>query len=134
MISALVLDTSAVMAYLLGEPGEERVRELFGSARRAGTRHALSVVNWGEVVYSLRRHRDASTVRTAIRTVDALPIELVGADRELAFAAAALKAGRGLGYVDCFAAALAQRMRATLVTADADFKRVEDLVKVLWLR
>ncbi len=61
--------------------------------------------------------------------LEALPLELVPADRELAFAAAALKTGRGLGY----AAALAQRGKTSVVTGDPDFKRVEDLVKVVWL-
>jgi predicted nucleic acid-binding protein len=39
-----------------------------------------------------------------------------------------------LPYADSFAAALAVRERATLVTSDPDFERLGKQVPILWLR
>jgi len=46
---------------------------------------------------------------------------------------ARLKAQHNLPYPDCFAAALAQARKATLVTSDKDFERVGTGLKTLWL-
>jgi hypothetical protein len=40
---------------------------------------------------------------------------------------------RAISYAGAFAVALAQEMTATLVTGDPEFKRVESLVKIMWL-
>jgi predicted nucleic acid-binding protein len=52
---------------------------------------------------------------------------------ELAKLAASLKTQHNLPYADCFAAALAQARRATLVTSDKDFERVGTALKMLWV-
>jgi predicted nucleic acid-binding protein len=52
---------------------------------------------------------------------------------ELAKLAASLKAQYNLPYAGCFAAALAQARRATLVTSDKDFERVGTSLKILWV-
>jgi hypothetical protein len=44
---------------------------------------------------------------------------------------ARLKAEHNLPYADCFAAALAQARKATLVTSDRDFERVGTGLKTL---
>jgi predicted nucleic acid-binding protein len=61
-----------------------------------------------------------------------LPIRLVPADAELARHAAEFKANFNLPYVDTFAAALALQRKASLVTSDKDFARVEKKVDLLW--
>jgi predicted nucleic acid-binding protein len=43
------------------------------------------------------------------------------------------KARYTISYADAFAAALAQELRAPLVTADLEFEQVESHVEVLWL-
>ncbi|MGB9775745.1 MAG: PIN domain-containing protein [Anaerolineae bacterium] len=45
-----VLDTFALLAYLRGEPGAERVRELLLSARAGESRLSVCLVNYGEVL------------------------------------------------------------------------------------
>ncbi len=52
---------------------------------------------------------------------------------ELGKLAARLKANHNLPYADCFAAALAQARKATLVTSDKDFERVRTALKTLWV-
>ncbi len=49
--------------------------------------------------------------------------------------AAALKArGGGLSYADCFCAALAFELGATVVTGDPDFHAFEPDLAILWLK
>ena len=62
-----------------------------------------------------------------------LPIEIGGVDIELGKLAASLKAEHNVPYADCFAAALAQARKATLVTSDKDFACVGTALKVLWV-
>jgi predicted nucleic acid-binding protein len=52
---------------------------------------------------------------------------------ELGKLAASLKAEHNLPYADCFAAALAQSRKATLVTSDKDFERMGTALKSLWV-
>ena len=52
---------------------------------------------------------------------------------ELAQQAASLKAQYKLPYPDCFAAALGQARKATVVTSDKDFERVGTALKILWV-
>jgi predicted nucleic acid-binding protein len=59
--------------------------------------------------------------------------ESVEITEEQADAAAALKFIYKLGYADCFAAELAMRTGATLVTADPEFAKLGKQLKVLAL-
>jgi ribonuclease VapC len=47
--------------------------------------------------------------------------------------AARFKARFRIAYADCFAAALAKRHKATVLTGGPEFRQVEKEVKVLWL-
>jgi ribonuclease VapC len=60
-------------------------------------------------------------------------IETVPTDEAVTEAAASLKFRYKLGYADSFAAALALRTKATLVTADPEFAKLGKQLKVLAL-
>jgi predicted nucleic acid-binding protein len=47
--------------------------------------------------------------------------------------AASLKAQYNLPYAACFAAALAQARKSSLVTSNKDFERVGTALKTLWI-
>jgi len=128
-----VLDAFALLAYLRGEPGAERVRDLLLRARSGEARLYLCLVNYGEVLYISERQGGRPAAEEAIRIIDHLPLETVLADRDLTFAAAHLKARYPISYADAFAAALAQKLSATLVTGDPEFRKVEALVEIEWL-
>ena len=68
-----------------------------------------------------------------LQEIAQLPIEIVEVDVELAELAASLKAQHNLPNADCFAAALAQARKATLVTSDKDFECVGAALKILWV-
>jgi predicted nucleic acid-binding protein len=127
-----VLDASALMTFFEDRPGGEKVEELL--AKAAETKHPLlmSVVNWGEVYYSVWRARGEKAASAKLREIAQLPIQVIDVDMELAKLAASLKAEHNLPYADCFAAALAQNRRAALVTGDKDLAGVGDGLKILW--
>jgi predicted nucleic acid-binding protein len=90
-------------------------------------------VNWGEVFYALWRVRVEVEARRLMRRVEELPVTVVPVDRERATLAGELKMAHGLGYADSFAASLALELRATLITADPDFRKVGSKLKVEFL-
>lgn len=127
-----VLDSHAVIAFLQNEAGAEKLDELFEKAATSQPVFITSV-NWGEVKYQMLRRRGPEGWALAAEKLGTLPIAVVAADRELAEAAADIKASKNLGYADCFAAALAKARRADLWTGDRDFKLVESKVHIVWL-
>lgn len=128
-----VLDASALMCFFEDRPGAEKVEDLLAKAAEAKRPLLMSVVNWGEVYYSVWRARGEAVANEKLQQIAQLPIEILDADATLTKAAASLKAEHNLPYADCFGAALAQGKKAPLVAADRDFSAVEKLVKIVWV-
>jgi len=127
-----VLDASALMTFFEDRPGADKVEELLAKAAEDKRPLAMSVINWGEVYYSVWRARGEKAAEAKLQEMTQLPIEIVGVDTELGKLAARLKAEHNLPYADGFAAALAHSRRAALVTGDRDFAGVGDALKILW--
>ena len=126
------MDANALYRFLMNQPGAEVVEGLFKRARDVDATLMISVVNWGEVYYNIARRRGFRDAQQVMARVRLLPLSVISADEPITEAAAQLKAGHGLPYADCFAAAIAGRANV-LVTADVkDFKRIPWL-KVLAL-
>ncbi|HWN76040.1 MAG TPA: type II toxin-antitoxin system VapC family toxin [Candidatus Udaeobacter sp.] len=128
-----VLDANALLTLVAGRPGSKRVDQMVQEAARTGMLLQMSAVNWGEVVYSMRKARSEAEADALARSVEQLPVNIVPVDRDRARRAGELKAMHGLGYADCFAASLALELRATLITADPDFRKVGSKLKVEFL-
>ena len=129
-----VVDASALLAYLNKESGWEKMEELLATASEKDRPLLMTAVNWGEVYYIILRHLgDYNQAGDIERSVQTLPIEIIGVDRELAKEAATLKVNYKLAYADAFAAALAKSRKAELVTCDKEFKAVEGAVKINWI-
>ncbi len=129
-----VLDANALLGYLTNRPGSVRFAQLLKDSARSGQRLLMSVINWGEVVYKIWAVRGEAKARETVVAISRLPIDVVPAAADEAFEAARLKAVHKLPYADSFAAALALRERATLVTSDPHFQRLGRQVPILWLR
>ena len=129
----VVLDASAVMAFFEDRPGAEKVEELIGQAVEGKKDLLMSVVNWGEVYYSVWRTKGHEAAKRVMAEVAQLPIEVVDADRELTKLAAEFRAQHKLPYADCFAAALATLRKAAVATSDADFSTIKDEVSLFML-
>lgn len=129
-----VLDASALLAMLFGEPGMEEMRTLFHKAANADKPLLITAVNWAEVLNRVSRREGASGREAAKVLASSGAIEIVAVDAGLAEAAAAYKAADQLGLADAFAAALAKNRKAELITADREFKSVEKDIKIVWLK
>jgi predicted nucleic acid-binding protein len=129
-----VLDASALLAMFFGEPGMEKMRELFHKASEADRPVFISAVNWAEVLYKMERRHGKNGLETARQFERTTPLETVPVDLELAESAAHLKNECDLGLADAFAAALAKNKKAELVTTDHEFKSVEKEIKINWLK
>lgn len=128
-----VLDSFALMAFFEDEPGADFVRGLIQKAVAGETNLLMSVVNLGEVWYSIARTNSPEIADQYIHEIKGMAIEIVDADWALTRQAAAFKAHGGIAYGDCFAAALAKIKKAELVTGDKEFKPLEGVIKIVWL-
>jgi ribonuclease VapC len=111
-VAEVVLDASALLAFLQREPGLDRVRQALPDA-------VIGSVNLAEVVTKLVQW-GAPAERVAERLGD-LDLEVHAFDRNLAFAAGALHAetrrlGLSLGDRSCLA--LARSLGALVLTTD----------------
>lgn len=135
-VAIKVLDSWALMALFNDEPAAGDVEKLLAKADAGIHELLMTVVNWGEIYYSIMRGGSQQLAEEYAREIHAMPIELipVGEDLELVRRAAILKATKKLAYADAFAAGLAKLRGAELVTGDPDFKVVEDQIKISWLK
>ena len=133
-MKAYVLDASALFAFLENRPAASKVNELLKEAARGQAEISMSAVNYGEVYASILREHGPDRATTAMNAIHPLPIRLLDATPQRAFRAAEVKSRYKLYYVDSFAAALAIEGKATLVTGDADFRRLGHSFPMLWLK
>ena len=128
-----VLDSYALMAFFEDEPGADFVRGLILHAEEGSTKLLMSVVNLGEIWYSIARTNSAEIADQYTQEIMGMAIEIVEADWELTHQAAAFKVNGNIAYADCFAAALAKIHKAELITGDEEFKVLGDEIKISWI-
>jgi ribonuclease VapC len=137
-MATMVLDAHALMVLFNDEPGADEIEKILLKAESGNPRLLMSVVNWGEIYYSIMRGASQEIADSKAHEIAGMRIELVPVDTrdlELIRQAAIFKATKKMSYADCFAAALAKIKDAELVTGDRDFKAVEnELKKIRWLR
>jgi ribonuclease VapC len=114
----VILDASAVLAFLLREPGQDRVTEVLLTEPR------MSTVNLAEVVtkYVLR-----GFAAQGERLRDELPVVFVPVDEDLALQAAfmiSVTKPLGLSLGDRICLALARRTGLTALTADRSWMEI----------
>lgn len=128
-----VFDSFALLAYFQGEAAALKVKEILKKAGREEALVFLSVVNLGEILYTVERKLGRDTSQETLHDVLTLPVQIAEATLDRVLSAAHIKATFPLSYADAFAVGLAQETAATVVTGDPEFRRVESLVNVLWL-
>jgi predicted nucleic acid-binding protein len=132
-VKRIVFDASALMTLFDDRPGVESVKKWIELADAKKIELSMSVVNWGEVYYSIWHEYSRSSADEVAEEIARLPIEIVDANLEITKMAASIKEETRLPYADCFAAALSKLRDASLATADADFDKVSDQIVLLKL-
>lgn len=133
MITSKVLDSFALIAYFEDEQGADEVEALLQQAEKAEIQLLMSVVNLGEVWYIVARAYSPEIANEKWRDIQGMAIKIVDVDWGLTIEAAQFKARGKMAYADCFAAALAKKNNAVLITGDPEFKQLSGQVKIQWL-
>lgn len=130
---AYVLDTWAVIAYLEDEPSGGEVEELIAAAHEEQIPIYMSVVNVGEVWYTIAREISEGEANAGVKILRDLRIQFEDADWTLTQEAARFKSQNKMSYADCYSAALAKVKKADLVTGDGEFKPLDGEIKIAWI-
>jgi len=104
-----VVDTSAVLAFLFGEPGADKALDAFDGG-------AVSVVNVAEIL--IRMARDGVDPTDSLARVERCGLSIEPPTIGDAVAAARLAPNSGLSLGDRLCIALAHRLGAPVVTCD----------------
>lgn len=109
---SVVLDASAILAYLHDEPGSDVVEESMANGSMCGA------ANWSEVAQKvLAANRDWGLVRALLVSYD-VRVEPVTTD-DAEWAAQRWRPGEGLSLADRLCLALAERADVDVITADS---------------
>jgi ribonuclease VapC len=130
---AIVFDSWAMMAFFENEPAADQVAKLIIEAHRHNLPLLMSVVNAGELWYSVARGYSEDDADRIVGELANLRIEVTIADWAVTRQAAQYKAKGRIAYADCFAAALARLRKAELVTGDQELRRLEKEVAIRWV-
>jgi predicted nucleic acid-binding protein len=133
MTGPYVFDSYAVLKLFQKEEGYSSVADLLRRIRSAGERALMSVINYGEIIYIVKGTFGDQKKIECLAAIERLGIEILSVPNELVFRAAEYKADFSISYADCFALASAVERKASLVTGDPEFKKVEHLVEISWV-
>jgi ribonuclease VapC len=127
-VSRVVLDASAVLALLNGEPGHEVVADAIPEA-------VLSAVNLSEVVAKLgEKGMPAEAIATAMAGIE---LEILPFDEASAYETARLRAltrSLGLSLGDRACLALGRQLALPVLTADKNWSKAEIDLEVRVIR
>jgi predicted nucleic acid-binding protein len=132
-VKKYVLDSYAIIAFFEDEAGADLVADVLQELIRKKSQGFMSIINWGEIYYSTMKEQGVEKAEQAIWQLQKYPIQLVEADRSLTYEAAKLKGIYKIAYADCFATALAMKLKARLITGDPEFKKIDHRLDVLWI-
>jgi ribonuclease VapC len=131
MTTTYLLDSWAVLAFLKQEsPADNRVIMLLEQAHLGTVRLLLSVINLGEVYYTVGRLRGEDFANKVLVELQLLPVEFLQVEEADVFAAARWKMQYPLAYTDAFAAAAAEKYQAVLVTGDPELLALKDKIEI----
>ena len=132
MKANIVLDSFALVSFFHKEPGWEKVKEVFYLLTSENRQAILSIINWGEFYYIVKRRVGKDKANEALALLEQLPVSIQSVDNDLVKEAADIKADFAVSYADAFCIATARRSEAEILTNDPEFRSVQHLVKVKW--
>ena len=130
----LVLDSHAMLSFLEGEDGADFVANALGMAEQGRLQCMMTIVNWGEVYYSILRSKGEKRAQEATHVLDQLPIEIVNMDMNLVKRASRFREDFRTSNGPSFAASLAESQNCPVMTGDVTFRQLEGNIQVLWLK
>ncbi len=127
MKEAYTLDTSAIMAYFLGEKGKDSVSSILSMSQKKGISVYVSFMTYMEVLYRTWKLSDEITGRRAYVMLRNLPVKEIMQDEDLLLRAAAIKANNFLSVADAWIIATAQKTESTLIHKDPEMDNIKGI-------
>jgi len=131
--STNIVDSWAVIAWLLDQRAAPMFESFLREADAARIQLLMSWINVGEVYYIVVRRHGVEKAEAFLKSIPALPIRVVLPTDADVIAAARLRSSRRLSYADAFAAALAIREGAAVITGDPELRALSDILSVEWI-
>jgi predicted nucleic acid-binding protein len=129
-----VLDSSAILRYLDGEAGADRVSEIVKDHLAGRCEAVICSLHWGEIAGQICKKGGTKTMDLVLSRLRALGVQVVSVDENRALRAALIKLKRAVPYVDAFGVELAgDPGERVFVTADFDFKAASRDVAIEFL-
>lgn len=129
-----MLDASAVLRYLDGEAGAERVASILKEHIEGVSRAVISAIHWGEIAGIVFKSRGRGAMDLILSRLSSFGVEVVPATAEHAVRSALIKVEKKIPYADSFGVTLAAiSTEHVLVTADFDVKPAEGEVCIEFL-
>jgi len=128
-----IFDSYALLKLFQKEKGYEKVAQLLEEVRKSGATKYLNAINLGEIIYSTKREFGDQKKLEVLANIERLDFNILPISNNLIYEAAEYKAQYNISYADCFALASAIEHKAALVTGDPEFKKVEQLVEIVWI-
>jgi len=128
-----VFDSHALLKFFQKERGHEKVSRLLRDIGAAGTEKYLNAINLGEIIYTTKRTFGDQQKLAVLANIERLGFTILPVPNALIFQAAEYKAQYSISFADCFALASAVEQKAPIVTGDPEFRKVAELVDVVWV-
>ena len=126
-MAAYVLDTYALVAFFKAEVGADEVEKLLVGALKGSHKLYLCSDNAGEIYYAIWRKNGKQTADACRIKLLQFEINIIEADLQRTFEAAAIKATHTLSYAGAHAAALAVHLNATVLAGDKEFNNLKSI-------
>ncbi|MFZ0317500.1 MAG: PIN domain-containing protein [Candidatus Sulfotelmatobacter sp.] len=118
-----MLDSSAILRYLDGEAGWDRVVEIIKDHVEGRCEAVICSLHWGEIAGLTCKRHGAKVMDLVLSRLAAFGIRVVEVDGDRAVRAALVRLRRNIPYIDAFGVELtADSVERVFLTADFDFK------------
>lgn len=128
-----IFDSHVLLKFFQKEKGHEKVVHLLEEIRKTGATKYINAINLGEIIYSTKKEFGDQKKLEVLANIERLNFTILPIPNNLIFQAAEYKAQYSISYADCLALTSAVEHKAILVTGDPEFKKVEDLVDIVWV-
>jgi PIN domain nuclease of toxin-antitoxin system len=133
-MATYVLDSSAVLRFLDGEAGADRVSEIILGHLAGECEAVISSLHWGEIAGQTCKNRGSRTMDSVLSRLASFGIPVVAVDADRAVRAALIRLTSSIPYVDALGVELTADSRERIfVTADLDFKAASQDIKIEFL-
>jgi predicted nucleic acid-binding protein len=128
-----IFDSYALLKLFQKEKGYEKIIRLLKEIEQAQAAKHINAINLGEIIYITTREFGDQKKLEALVSIERLGFHVLPASNKTIFQAAEYKALYSISYADCFVLTSAVEHKATIVTGDPEFKKVEHLAHIYWI-